>query len=160
MCVIKFELWSWKQGIKQKCPWWVEEKLIMKCSLWNPRFPWNTRTKPTGYSCGITFVNVSNLLSWAVPSWFLTAWNLGKWFIWIYELIYEPTYHLLFIANKLSNIGEKKKIISFFEHLFWTVNPVTVFFFFDYLALITWLHFLNKNVYVNKEILLNLVFFI
>ena len=156
MCVIKFELWSWKQGIKQKCPWWVEEKLIMKCSLWNPRFPWNTRTKPTGYSCGITFVNVSNLLSWAVPSWFLTAWNLGKWFIWIYELIYEPTYHLLFIANKLSNIGEKKKIISFFVHLFWTVNPVTVFF----LALITWLHFLNKNVYVNKEILLNLVFFI
>ena len=135
MCVIKFELWSWKQGIKQKCPWWVEEKLIMKCSLWNPRFPWNTRTKPTGYSCGITFVNVSNLLSWAVPSWFLTVWNLGKWFIWIYELIYEPTYHLLFIANKLSNIGEKKKIISFFEHLFWTVNPVTVFFFFFFFLL-------------------------
>ena len=132
---------------------------LRRSLLWNVHYEIHAFRETPGPNPQV--INVSNLLSWAVPSWFLTAWNLGKWFIWIYELIYEPTYHLLFIANKLSNIGEKKKIISFFEHLFWTVNPVTVlFFFFDYLALITWLHFLNKNVYVNKQILLNLVFFI
>ena len=137
---------------------------LRRSLLWNVHYEIHAFRESSGPNPqvvhAVQFLNVSNLLSWAVQSWFLTAWNLGKWFIWIYELIYEPTFHLLFIANTLSNIGEKKKNHKLFWSPFLDVQSSNCFFFFDYLALITWLHFLNKNVYVNKEILLNLVFFI